>query len=147
MTNHPSRWTQLQKTSPSGKSVFICQCCGIETSAPTAICPAMYKAQIGGKTYMAPCHSWPQKPEEYVRQQKIIHGEGAYFSGTVTMDDGTHIEVSAPIPDELGRQIAALSVVYDLKDKRQESARASVGSLGDNIALTGGVVLHTWPLR
>lgn len=37
-SRHPSRWKTLTETSPSGKTMFRCEECGVVTTAPNKVC-------------------------------------------------------------------------------------------------------------
>ena len=130
MTESLDRWMQIKKTTPSGKTLFVCQSCGQQTPAPTEECPAMVKVQHGGDTYVMPCSAWPRNPVEYVQQRTAASGMDAYFSGLVILPDNSTIEVSVPVPEETARQIAILSVEYDLVGaKRDERKRKETREL------------------
>lgn len=67
-----------------------------------------------------PCSAWPQNPREYAQSQMIKHRREAFFSGTVVLPDGTTVQVSVPIPEELAKQIAVLGVEYELFDQKRQ---------------------------
>jgi len=72
--------------------------------------------------YLMPCSAWPMDPVEYAKEHMEIDGQEAFFSGTVLLPDGP-ISISVPIPAELAKQIAVLSVQYDLVDRGQRKVR------------------------
>lgn len=42
------RWRILSKTSPSGKTLYVCLSCGRESTSPTRTCPAPIQINSGG---------------------------------------------------------------------------------------------------
>ena len=103
--------------------MFVCQSCGLTTPSPTADCAALVQVDFEGNKYMMPCSSWPLTPKEYIGNRIGELGEEAFFSGTVVMPDGAPVAVSAPIPESLARQIAVLSVEYDLAYQQRMDRR------------------------
>lgn len=56
----PSRWIVIAATSPSGKTLFVCQCCGQISPAPDKECSAQ---PTYGTRFLLPgrCHEWEQR--------------------------------------------------------------------------------------
>jgi hypothetical protein len=52
-----TRWVMLRKTSPSGKTLFSCKCCGRVSIAPDATCPPYEKSGYG--VHQVDCEDWP----------------------------------------------------------------------------------------
>jgi hypothetical protein len=49
----PSRWVVIAATSPSGKTLFVCQCCGRIAPTPDKACPGVL---IDGTPRVLPLH-------------------------------------------------------------------------------------------
>lgn len=60
MHGRRSRWRILTKTSPSGKTLFVCLSCGRVTPGPTPNCPEPVKMWNNA---MRDCSDW--KPSEF----------------------------------------------------------------------------------
>ena len=50
-----TRWVALVATSPSGKSQWVCSCCGRLSATPDVSCPIGAHVTIGGETRIIPC--------------------------------------------------------------------------------------------
>lgn len=115
-----TRWQEIRKTSPSGKTMFVCMSCGLATPAPSAECRTRVKVHYQGADYFMPCSAWPMPPEEYVLAM-LTDGENSYFTGTVVMPGGGRIGISAPIPEAVAREIACISIQYDLLGEKKSN--------------------------
>ena len=62
-----SRWVPIAATSPSGKQMFVCLCCGSRTTAPSSDCPKVRTA-VGIETG---CAAWEGTLEGQVALQKV----------------------------------------------------------------------------
>lgn len=50
-----SRWQVIVATTPSGKTQFVCTCCGRVSQTPDITCVKGAEVQIGGETRNIPC--------------------------------------------------------------------------------------------
>ena len=114
-----TRWKEIRKTSPSGKTMFVCMSCGLTSPSPMRDCRDRVKVNVAGVDYYMPCSAWPMTPAEYMESQ-LIEGTDSYFTGTVVLPDGGRIGISAPIPEAVAREIAVISIQYDLSGIRKE---------------------------
>lgn len=119
-----SRWQEIKKTTPSGKTLFVCMSCGRSSPVPDNECPGKISVYFEGYEHMIPCSAWPKNPRQYAEAKMAEENMEAYFSGTVTLPDGTLIQVSAPIPGEIAMQISCLSVEFDLTYAKRKAANA-----------------------
>jgi hypothetical protein len=122
----PNRWLKILKTSPSGKTLFCCQSCGVVSPLPDSECPNLVAVFFKGDEYMMPCSAWPMDPEEYARVQMAKENKQAFFSGTVVLPDGTSIQIAAPIDGEVATLIAAISVEYNLMSVREKQKEDTI---------------------
>lgn len=119
----PDRWIQIRKTSPSGKTLFVCLSCGTETDAPRSECSQLVKVDHEAHSFYMPCSAWPKSPLEHAEELTAAEGTEAFFSGTVILPDGAPISIAVAIPEELARQIGVLGVEYDLIEGRRSRRR------------------------
>jgi hypothetical protein len=98
--------------------MFVCMSCGLVSPIPDAECRNRVKLNHNGVDYFVPCSVWPMGPEEYI-QSLLTNKNNSYFSGTVVLPDGGRIEVTAPIPESVAREIACISVEYELAGQRK----------------------------
>jgi hypothetical protein len=119
-----SRWQQLQKTSPSGKAMFVCLSCGVVTPSPsdTADCSAPVRVVFEGHYYSVPCSAWPKTPAEYIESEMLEHNQTGFFSGTIMLPEGT-FQISVPVPETVARDIAVRSVDYALSQRSMKKDR------------------------
>jgi len=86
------------------------------------------------------------EPEQWAKEQMVELGMSAFFTGTVVLPDGA-VTISTPIPEELARQIAVLSVEYDLmhnkrareQNEKREDAYLRELARSSGLAGAGGV--------
>lgn len=75
-TNKPGdRWAVLEKTSPSGKTMFRCLCCGQEDVAPRKVCYALPTAPGDTREPRLDCLTWQKHPLHTYRLDSV-KGEG-----------------------------------------------------------------------
>src|SRR5262245_41709738 len=117
---HP-RWIEIRKTSPSGKTMFVCQSCGQSTPAPSEECRNRVFVLEGTTKFYMPCSVWPTKPEESLQQLMLQEGTDCYFSGTIRLSDGGKLEVSVPVPEEIAKKLVCVAVEYDLQGNRKRA--------------------------
>lgn len=53
-----SRWAELYKTTPSGKTLFVCRCCGRITPVPDRSCPA--PPEVDANKYAIACEMFDE---------------------------------------------------------------------------------------
>lgn len=54
----PSRWIPIVATSPSGKSQWVCRCCGRVSVTPDKTCPKDALVVMGGRSMFTQCDVW-----------------------------------------------------------------------------------------
>lgn len=67
------RWVELVKTSPSGKTLFVCKCCGTVTPVPNRLCPQPVQTALGAQVY---CHEWEAKKHPELAAEKKDYENG-----------------------------------------------------------------------
>lgn len=121
-----NRWKTLTKTSPSGKTMFVCMSCGRTSPVPDADCREKVVAYASGGSFLMPCSVWPMSPEEYFLGEIHRAKTGSYLSGIVALSDGARRKVSMPIPNEVADQLVCAATEYELLAPLTEG-RAEVG--------------------
>lgn len=110
MEHNPSnRWKEIRKTTPSGKTMFVCLSCGDVTPAPTPECSELVVVDYMQSKVRMPCSAWPMSPDKYLVKKLLEANKEAYFSGVVFLPEGTY-EVSALVPLSIGREVAVRAV-------------------------------------
>ena len=116
------RWKEIQKTSPSGKTLFVCLACGSVSPAPSKECSNPTRVYEGGIEYFMPCSAWPMKPTEYNRKRMSVCGDEAVFSGVVVTSGGVH-QVTSPVPQHIVDELIIREAEFDLISKELREAR------------------------
>lgn len=111
-----SRWQEIRKTSPSGKTLFVCLSCGRQSPVQEKTCPPLKDQNTMAGTIVVPCGYWPMSQTEYVEGMMDREGFEAYFMGTVFLPMGP-IDIRAPIPKEVAEQIAVIAVCYQFAEQ------------------------------
>lgn len=133
-----SRWQEIKKTSPSGKTMFVCMCCGRTSPIPESECFHKVSIYFEGTNHLMPCSAWPKNPREYAEAEMAREGMRSFFSGVVTLPDGSQVQIAVPIAEELATKIACLGVEYALiRDKSHAAEREGVNRMmGENAGAT-----------
>lgn len=117
-----SRWKEIRKTSPSGKTMFVCLSCGQTTPVPAPNCSELVLVDYMDLKIRMPCSAWPMSAEEYIGKKMLEEGAEAYFSGVVLLPEG-HFAISTNVPVALGRELAVRAVEKDLTTSAVEARK------------------------
>ncbi len=117
-----NRWIEISQTSPSGKMMFSCRSCGRVSVTPDKDCPKGIDVYYSGTIFKMPCSLWPMNQSEWVEMEmaRKIENKEAYFTGVIYFPDGP-LHVSAPINEDLAKQLGCHSVEYQMREAARKS--------------------------
>jgi hypothetical protein len=123
---YPSRWVPIVATSPSGKRLFVCGCCGRTSTTPDKKCPLWWDgASVRDPGKAVSCAQWEAEVNGEVTRLRAVQDAMDKVMGDFPIVNGCHncgrYDTCPYDDDYVGRGDRTSCVEYWVATKRPES--------------------------